>query len=315
MHYLKQNGVIMIKLKEILFLKNLKRVGKATIYKKYWDLLKDCDDFYDLVSEVEMNSKFSTEEIKKAMDNAERLYDDFLNSEIEVITVFDEKYPEKLNVMGNKRPVILYVRGNTDALTKANIGIIGTRKPSKSSQKFEQELVKNIVSTFDKAVVSGLAFGCDKIAHQTTVDENKITVAVLPSGVDNVNPASNKNLAEKIIETGGCLISEYEPETKVQRGNYVERDRIVAAFSDAVFVVECGVESGTMHTVNFAKEYKRQIYSYLPDERPEGSYDGNEFILQNNEDALKVENIEEFSEDMETLKIKKNTKSGQQTLF
>ena len=144
MHYLKQNGVIMIKLKEILFLKNLKRVGKATIYKKYWNLLKDCDDFYDLVSEVEMNSKFSTEEIKKAMDNAERLYDDFLNSEIEVITVFDEKYPEKLNVMGNKRPVILYVRGNTDALTKANIGIIGTRKPSKSSQKFEQELVKNI---------------------------------------------------------------------------------------------------------------------------------------------------------------------------
>ena len=191
----------MIKLKEILFLKNLKRVGKATIYKKYWNLLKDCDDFYDLVSEVEMNSKFSTEEIKKAMDNAERLYDDFLNSEIEVITVFDEKYPEKLNVMGNKRPVILYVRGNTDALTKANIGIIGTRKPSKSSQKFEQELVKNIVSTSDKAVVSGLTFGCDKIAHQTTVDENKITVAVLPSGVDNVNPASNKNLAEKIIET------------------------------------------------------------------------------------------------------------------
>lgn len=130
---------------------------------------------------------------------------------------------------------------------------------------------KNIVSTSDKAVVSGLAFGCDKIAHQTTVDENKITVAVLPSGVDNVSPASNKNLAEKIIETGGCLISEYEPETKVRRGNYVERDRIVAAFSDAVFVVECGVESGTMHTVNFAKEYKRQIYSYLPDERPEGS--------------------------------------------
>lgn len=56
----------MIKLKEILFLKNLKRVGKATIYKKYWNLLKDCDDFYDLVSEVEMNSKFSTEEIKKS---------------------------------------------------------------------------------------------------------------------------------------------------------------------------------------------------------------------------------------------------------
>ncbi len=315
MHYLKQNGEIMIKLKEILFLKNLKGIGKATIYKKYWNLLKDCDDFYDLVSEVELNSKFSTEEIKKAMDNAERLYDNILNSEIEVITVFDEKYPEKLNVMGNKRPVILYVMGDADALTKANIGIIGTRKPSKSSQNFERDLVKNIVNTSNRVVVSGLAFGCDKIAHKTTVDENKITIAVLPSGVNKISPASNKNLAEKIIKTGGCLISEYESETKVRRGNYVERDRIVAAFSDVVFVVECGVESGTMHTVNFAKEYKKQIYSYLPDERPEGFYDGNEFILQNNRDALKVGNIEEFLEDLETLKIKKSTKSGQQTLF
>lgn len=313
--YLKHRGDNMIKLKEILFLNSLRGVGKATIYKTYWNMLNDSDDFYDLVSDVEMTNKFSTEEIKKAMDDAERLYEDIFNSEIEVITVFDDNYPKKLNVMENKRPLILYVRGNVDALTKPNIGIIGTRKPSQSSQGFEQDLVKNIVNTTDRVVVSGLALGCDKIAHQTTVDENKITIAVLPGDVYKVKPASHKNLAEDIINTGGCLISEYEPGVKVQKGNYVERDKIVAAFSDAIFVVECGVESGTMHTVNFASEYKRQIYSYLPDERPEGSYDGNEFILQNNDDALKVENIEEFLDDLNALKIKKSTKSVQQTLF
>ncbi len=306
--------ILMIKLKEILFLNSLKGVGKATIYKTYWNMLKNSDDFYDLASEVELNSKFSTEEIKKAMDNAERLYDDLLNSEIGIITVFDENYPKKLNVMENKRPLILYVRGDVNVLTKPNIGIIGTRKPSKLSQEFEQNLVKNIVST-NRVVVSGLALGCDKVAHQTTVDENKITIAILPGDVINVKPASHKNLAEEIIKTGGCLISEYEPGTRVQKGNYVERDKIVAAFSDAIFVVECGVESGTMHTVNFANEYNRQIYSYLPDERPEGSYDGNEFILQNNQDALKVENLEEFLDDLYTLKTKKTTKSVQQTLF
>lgn len=305
----------MIKLKEILFLNSLRGVGKATIYKTFWNMLNDSDDFYDLVSDVEMTNKFSTEEIKKAMDDAERLYEDLFNSEIEVITVFDDNYPKKLNVMENKRPLILYVRGNVDALTKPNIGIIGTRKPSQSSQDFEQDLVKNIVNTTDRVVVSGLALGCDKIAHQTTVDENRITIAVLPGDVYKVKPASHKNLAEDIIKTGGCLISEYEPGVKVQKGNYVERDKIVAAFSDAIFVVECGVESGTMHTVNFASEYKRQIYSYLPDERPEGSYDGNEFILQNNSDTLKVENIEEFLDDLNALKIKKSTKSVQQTLF
>ena len=110
----------MIKLKEILFLNSLKGVGKATIYKTYWNMLKNSDDFYDLASEVELNSKFSTDEIKKAMDNAERLYDDLLNSEISIITVFDENYPKKLNVMENKRPLILYVRGDVNVLTKPN---------------------------------------------------------------------------------------------------------------------------------------------------------------------------------------------------
>ena len=102
---------------------------------------------------------------------------------------------------------------------------------------------------------------------------------------------------------------------KVQKGNYIDRDKVVAALSDALFVVECGINSGTMHTVDFAKEYERPIYSYLPDERPEGSYDGNEYILKNYEDALKVEDIEEFLEYLNALKIKKSTKSVQLTLI
>ena len=305
----------MIKLKEILFLKNLKKVGKATIYNKYWEKLEDCDALFDLADEVEKSGKFPKDEIIKSMDHAERLYGEIADSQIDVITVFDEKYPKKLNVMGNKKPLVLYLRGNIDALEKPNIAIIGTRKPSKSSQVFEKDLVKNIVNSTDRVVVSGLALGCDKIAHQTTVDENKITVAVLPGDVFKIKPPSHKKLAEDIINAGGCLISEYEPGVKVQKGNYIDRDKVVAALSDALFVVECGINSGTMHTVDFAKEYERPIYSYLPDERPEGSYDGNEYILKNYEDALKVEDIEEFLEYLNALKIKKSTKSVQLTLI
>ena len=305
----------MIKLKEILFLKNLKKVGKATIYNKYWEKLEDCDALFDLADEVEKSGKFPKDEIIKSMDHAERLYGEIADSQIDVITVFDEKYPKKLDVMGNKKPLVLYLRGNIDALEKPNIAIIGTRKPSKSSQVFEKDLVKNIVNSTDRVVVSGLALGCDKIAHQTTVDENKITVAVLPGDVFKIKPPSHKKLAEDIINAGGCLISEYEPGVKVQKGNYIDRDKVVAALSDALFVVECGINSGTMHTVDFAKEYERPIYSYLPDERPEGSYDGNEYILKNYEDALKVEDIEEFLEYLNALKIKKSTKSVQLTLI
>ena len=301
----------MKKFKEILFLKNLKRVGKTTIYKKYWDILNDCKDFDELVSEIRKDSKFTKEYIDNAIQNAQILCDDVNNDkEIHVITIFDENYPKKLMVMENKRPLILYVKGNVDALTKPNISVIGTRKPSDESQSFEKELVKSIVNNSDRVVVSGLALGCDKIAHQTTVDENKITIAILPSGVNVINPATNKKLAKNILEIGGCLVSEYEPNAKVFRGNYVERDAIVAAFCDATFVVECGVKSGTMHTVNAAIDYNRQIYCYSPKEM---SFDGNEFILKNNKDAIKVDDINEFCNDLENLTLNKKSKSVQIT--
>ena len=301
----------MNKFKELLFLKNLKRVGKATIYKKYWDILIDCGNFDDLVSKIKETSKFTTEDINNAIQKALDLYEYVNNDEaIQVITVFDENYPEKLSVMENKRPLILYVKGNVDALTKPNISVIGTRKPSDESQSFEKELVKSIVNDSNRVVVSGLALGCDKIAHQTTVDENKVTIAILPSGVNIIKPASNKGLAEQILENGGCLVSEYEPDTKVFRGNYVERDAIVAAFCDATFVVECRVKSGTMHTVNAAIDYNRQIYCYSPKEK---SFDGNKFILDNYKNAVKVDDINNFCNDLENLTLNKKSKSVQLT--
>ena len=264
----------MNKFKELLFLKNIKGLGNAKINKNYLTLLDEYSDLDDLITEIEYRFKTHLDNLENAKDKAEKLYDEITNdSEIHIITVFDENYPKKLNVMGNKKPLILYVKGNVTVLEKPNISVIGTRKPSKLSQGFEQNLVKNIVNSTDRVVVSGLALGCDKIAHQATVDENKITMAVLPGDVHKIKPASHKKLAQDIIKTGGCLVSEYEPGTRVQKGNYVERDKIVAALSDAIFVVECGVKSGTMHTVNFASDYERSIYSYLPDERPEDSYE------------------------------------------
>ena len=308
----------MIKFKEIIFLKNLKRVGKSTIYGKYWNVLKDTDAFYDLVSEVEVNSKFTKEEIKKAMDYAEELYDYRVNSDIVAITVFDENYPKKLEVMGNKRPLILYVRGNLDALNKPNIAIIGTRKPSVNSKQFEEDLVKTILKDSNKVIVSGLALGCDKIAHKTTVDEKKITIAILPSGVNVITPASNRELAEEILVNNGCLVSEYEPDVKAFKSYFVERDKIVAAFCDSTLVIECGVKSGTMHTVNAAKEYNKQIYAYLPTERQKGSYDGNEFILAENENAIEVNNSDDFISHLKNSNIRhkdSEKKDIQTTLF
>ncbi len=303
----------MEKFRELLFLNSIQRVAKKTIYDKYWDLLVACKDLDDLVNKMKL--RVDESKIKLALEKSEEIYDEVIkNPEIQVITVLDEDYPEKLKVMGKERPLILYVKGNVNELNKENISIIGTRKPSEISQNFEKNLVKSIVNNSQRVVVSGLALGCDKIAHQTTVEEGKITIAVLPSGVNVIKPASNKNLAQNIIKTGGCLVSEYEPNKNVNRGSYVERDKIVAAFSDAIFVVECGVKSGTMKTVKAAYDYQKTIYSYLPDEKSDGSYDGNEFILSEFDDSIRVENIEDFINDLNTIKSEKQPKVSTPTL-
>lgn len=303
----------MKKFKEIVFLKNLKRVGNAAINGKYNKIIKESQDVDDLILKIqEIESKFSSEDLQIAKEKSEEVFNQIINSDINVITVFDDNYPKKLDVMKNSKPAVLYAKGDIKVLEKPNVAIIGTRNPSKLSQGFEEELVKTIVNNSDKVIVSGLALGCDKIAHKTTVDENKITIAVLPSFVDDIVPASNKKLAQCILETGGCLISEYEPGTKVYKSNYVNRDKIVAAFCDSILVIECGEKSGTMHTVQAANKFERQIYAFLPDNLPKDSFGGNELILTN-KDAIKLEVVEDF------VKITNNSNnkkmSAQQTLF
>ena len=165
-----------------------------------------------------------------------------------------------------------------EILDKPNLSFIGTRNPSHHSEFFENMIIKEILDTSERVIVSGLALGCDKIAHQTTVEENKHTIAVLPSGVDVIKPAKHKKLAEDIIKTGGCLVSEYEPNKTPYKQEYIDRDKIVAAISDAIFVVECGVKSGTMHTVKFADKYQKPIFSYLPDKRDEGIFSTTKLV-------------------------------------
>ena len=331
----------MNKFKELLFLSNIKRVGKKTINDKYLDLVEGSTDYAEFISSKRITSDFTKEKIVDACAKTESLYEEIINSpEIDVITVFDDLYPDKLRDMGDKKPIFLYVKGNAEALSKPNMAVIGTRKPSENSQLFEKELVKAVLDNSDRAIVSGLALGCDKIAHETTVFENKVTIAILPSGLNKIAPASHKGLAEEIIENGGCLVSEYAPNEKANRGYYIERDQLVAAFSDINFVIQCGEKSGTMHTVNATIDYKnsdsifhRDLYVYLPTElskenyakdNPLGDYSGNVKIL-NEGNGTRVSDIEEFCEELAILdsspnikkrpKVKSKKTSKQTTLF
>ena len=94
-------------------------------------------------------------------------------------------YPKKLASLGNKKPVVLYLRGNIDLLNSDSIAVVGTREPSEHTKNMEEQFVKRLVTYHNVTVVSGLALGCDKIAHEVTLDNSGYTLAVLPSGFNN----------------------------------------------------------------------------------------------------------------------------------
>lgn len=282
----------MEKLEQILFLNHLNRVGKVTIYKKYWKMLSESRDIKDI--KTPLVKQYSPAALDAAESFAKTECEKIVNQrDITTLTAFDTAYPKKLSVMGVRKPLVLYVKGNAEAIGRPSIAVIGTRHPSEYSIKVERNLIRKILEISERVVISGLAMGCDKIAHETTVECGKQTIAILPSGVNIITPSSHQKLAEKILESNGCLISEYVPDAPAYRTSFVERDAITAALSDMTFVVECNVKSGTMHTINAAVEYGRRIACFYPKKTSLGNYSGNANMLEQ-KSAVKVSNTDEL---------------------
>lgn len=245
----------MNKLLEFLFISNINGVGKKTIHKKYIDAIWRCDDLSDLVETyLPMIKSLSSTEIDQAKALAQKQLEELQRTpEVSAITFFDDLYPDSVKALGESAPPILYVKGAASSLVGKNIAVVGTRKPSEHTAAVERNLVGKIIDLSGSTIVSGLALGCDYIAHVTAVNKKGKTIAVLPSGVENVVPAQHKDLAEQIVAGGGCLVSEYKLHAPATKGTFVERDSLIAALSEVTVVAECGVKSGTMHTVEDRK--------------------------------------------------------------
>jgi DNA processing protein len=107
--------------------------------------------------------------------------------------------------------------------------------------------------------VSGLALGTDGIAHQAALDAGGTTIAVLPTPLESIHPRTHWRLAERIVQNGGALLSEYSERDGVYKANFIARNRIVTALSDAVLITEAAARSGTLSTANFALEQGRAV--------------------------------------------------------
>ena len=177
---------------------------------------------------------------------------------VKILSFHDEKYPKRLREIPDP-PAVLFVKGNTEALRSTkSLAIVGTRKPTRQGKEIAYRTARTATEA-GFVIVSGLAHGCDTYAHKGCLKARGVGVAVLAHGLDKIYPAANRELADRLIEQGGCLVSEYPIGTRPMRSAFVERDRIQSGLSEAILVIETGIKGGTMHTVQFARNQKRQL--------------------------------------------------------
>lgn len=166
------------------------------------------------------------------------------DSGISSCCILDKEFPKKL-YLSTEKCVFLFYKGNLNLLSQKSISIIGTRKPSNYFIKEGAKATKYFAEK-GYVVVSGLAIGCDSVAHKACLVSNGKTIAVLPSPCDNIQPTRNKSLADNIVNNGGLLISEYSKGTPISKYNYPQRDRIQSLLSNVILIIEASNESGTM---------------------------------------------------------------------
>lgn len=127
-------------------------------------------------------------------------------------------------------------------------------------------------------IVSGLAIGIDGIAHTAALDAGGVCIAVLPCGLDAIYPASHLQLAKRIVQNGGALVSEYPPNTIAYKYDFIARNRIVSALSDAVLIPEAALKSGALHTARFALEQGKEVMAVPGNTTSETSAGTNNLI-------------------------------------
>jgi len=149
--------------------------------------------------------------------------------------------------------------GNIELLQKPSIAIVGSRDATTYGKKCASQFANSIARS-NITVVSGLAIGIDSIAHESSIEEEGKTIAVMGSGFNHIYPKENEKLYNRIIEKGGLIISEYPPNTVENLKNFPFRNRIIAGLSMAVLVIEAKFRSGSSITARYAFKQGKEVF-------------------------------------------------------
>lgn len=281
-------------------------------------------NFYKLVKTIG-SAKEVWEYSKKSMQKIDgvgkRISSDIGNTEHLIFAENELKFCEKNNIQIKLRhlqdlpvllkectdaPAILYQKGNYDeSLDK--LSIIGTRNMTHYGKTFLHDFFSEL-KTKKLVTVSGLALGVDSEVHELSLEHKIPTIAVLAHGFHTLYPSKNKKLSEKILENDGALLSEFNSSQKPDRENFIQRNRIVAALSANLIVVETAFGGGSISTATFANGYNREVYA-LPGKITDKYSQGCNLLISQNKaatistikDLLALLNINQSSAKMEEL--------------
>ena len=217
------------------------------------------------------------------------------SAEVSILSLDDPSYPPRLKEIYDP-PLILYVRGNAEILSKPGIAMVGTRHPTPYGSGMAERLGCDL-ATQGLVIISGMARGVDTAAHRGAISAKGKTVAVFGTGVDVIYPKENSRLAEQILALGGALISEFPVSTFAAPQNFPIRNRIISGMSLGVLVVEAAEYSGTRITARCALEQNRDVFAVPGNVTNKNSWGPNTLIKQG---AKLVATWEDVWEDLPT---------------
>ncbi len=237
-------------------LNKIPNIGPATISK-----LKDTEVFRKADEQIAFNDKHG----------------------IRSYTYLDEDYPSRLKHFETS-PIVIHFNGGGELNHRRTVGIIGTRKPTDRGHLICEKIVNGLKS-YDVQIISGLAYGIDSLAHKYAVEQGIPTIGVLGHGHDIIYPATNRALAQKMLPKGGTL-TEFSIKSRVDREHFPMRNRIIAAMSDAVIVIESAQKGGSIITANFANQYNKDVFAVPGRVNDEFSVGCNKLIKEHKANLL-----------------------------
>lgn len=237
-----------------------KNIRKGQDQRTIWEMIRYSSKDFEL----------TFEQFQRERDGLELLFENEFDID-GVVALGDTDFPVVSNaVKGGERPVVLFYRGDISLLNRIdkNVAVIGVLNPENGIEERERAFVSALVKCGCN-IISGLAKGCDSIAHKQTLDTNGKTIAILPGTIKNILPVENKSLADEIVSNNGLLVTEYYKDVSSKNqlvDRYIKRDRLQAMFCKAICLAasyapnDQGNDCGSRHAMGKAKEYNIQRY-------------------------------------------------------